>query len=250
MSFIVIIPARYSSSRFPGKPLAKIGGTEMIVHVCRQASKACSELLVATDDERICKCVEDAGFRAIMTSADHHSGTDRVYEAYLKSGSSADVIINIQGDEPFIRPEQITQLMELFDNADTEIGTLARHFDPALGYDILANPNNVKLTFSDRGDALYFSRNIIPYIRSVAPEKWVDHADFYMHVGVYAYRNNILRHITSLPESSLEKSEKLEQLRWLQNGCHIRVGVTPYETIGIDTPDDLDAARRYWDSLQ
>ena len=248
--FIVIIPARYASSRFPGKPLARIGDTEMIVHVCRQAAKACSEVVVATDDQRIADCVDKAGFRAIMTSPDHHSGTDRVREAFIKSGSDADVIINIQGDEPFIHPDQIHQLMRLFDDSDTEIGTLARRFDPALGFEALFDPNLVKVTFADNGNALYFSRSIIPYVRTAEWKEWLSKATFHTHVGVYAYRADVLKAITDLPESSLELTEKLEQLRWLQNGRCIRVAVTPHPTIGIDTPADLEAARRYWESLK
>lgn len=243
--FIVIIPARYASTRFPGKPLAKLGGEEVIIRVCRQALKACPEVIVATDDERILKCVRDHGFNAVMTSPDHHSGTDRVREAYDKSGSTAEVIINIQGDEPFIRPSQIRQLMDCFDSPATEIATLARPFDPAAGFEALFDPNLVKVTFSDRGEALYFSRSIIPYVRTAPWQEWLEKARFYAHVGIYAYRADVLRHITTLPESSLELAEKLEQLRWLQNGYRIRVAVTDTATIGIDTPADLKNAEDF-----
>lgn len=244
--FIIIIPARYGSSRFPGKPLAKIGGVEMIVHVCRQASQVTDEVVVATDDTRIKNCVEAAGFRAVMTSDKHRSGTDRVREAYEKSGSSANVIINIQGDEPFIEPRQIRQLMDCFDTPATEIATLCRKFNPQKGFDALFDPNLVKVTLSARGEALYFSRSIIPYVRGVDCAQWLAAADFHTHIGIYAYCSDVLAQITDLPQSPLEKAESLEQLRWLENGYRIRIAVSEFDTIGIDTPDDLAAAERHW----
>lgn len=242
MKFKVIIPARYGSSRFPGKPLAKLGGVEMIVRVCRQAAKACPDVVVATDDERILQCVEANGFKAVMTSADHRSGTDRVCEAMERSGSDADVIINVQGDEPFIDPEQIRLLMEAFRNPETIIATLARPFDKALGFEALFDPNVVKVTFSDQGWALYFSRSIIPYVRGAEWTQWLDRADFYTHIGIYAYRAETLRELTRLPQSSLELAESLEQLRWLQAGYYIHISVSESQTIGIDTPEDLARA--------
>lgn len=247
-AFAIIIPARYASTRFPGKPLARIGGREMILHVCARASEVCREVYVATDDERIRDCVEKAGYRAVMTSPDHKSGTDRVCEAYALSGSKADVVINIQGDEPFIDPRQIRQLMDCFRNPATRIATLARRFDPQLGFEALFDPNLVKIVFSDSGNALYFSRSIIPYVRTAEWKEWLATAEFHTHVGIYAYRSETLREITRLPESSLEKTEKLEQLRWLQNGYSITTAVTDLPTIGIDTPDDLARAEEYWQS--
>lgn len=248
--FVVIIPARYASSRFPGKPLARIGGVEMIVRVCRKASMACPEVMVATDDERIARCVEDAGFRAVMTDPNHKSGTDRIREAYLKSGSHAEVIINIQGDEPFIDPSQIEQLMDCFDRSATRIATLGRPFDPALGLDALEDPNLVKLTFGLDSKALYFSRSVIPYVRTAPRDKWLETTTFHSHVGVYAYRRETLLEITALPESPLESLEKLEQLRWLQNGYDVTVAITTLPTIGIDTPQDLEFAEKYLHTIE
>lgn len=250
MKFIVIIPARYESSRFPGKPLVKIGGEEMIVRVCRQVEKCGVESLVATDDERIKECVEQAGFHAVMTAKTHKSGTERVEEAFRLSGSDADVVINVQGDEPFIRPEQIEKVKRLFEDYEgTKIGTLAMKFDAARGFDALFDPSLVKIVFSDRMDALYFSRSIIPYVRKTDWKNWLKETDFYTHIGIYAYRSEVLRQIVSLPESTLEKAECLEQLRWLQNGYGIKVGITEFATIGIDTEADLLEAEKMLDSL-
>lgn len=251
MRFIVIIPARYASSRFPGKPLAKIGGVEMIVRVARQASLAAQGLpdgdslrvAVATDDTRILRCVEQAGFDAVMTSAECRCGTDRVAQAYSLLGSDAEVVINVQGDEPFIHPSQIQSLMDCFRRRpDASIATLARPFDKSLGFDALFSPNLVKVTFSDEGRALYFSRSIIPYVRGAEWKQWLDTATFHTHVGIYAYRADVLRRITSLPPSALEKAESLEQLRWLQAGIPIEIAVTHHPTVGIDTPEDLALA--------
>lgn len=246
MKFLVLIPARYESSRFPGKPLAKICGEEMIVRVCRQVAKTGIDLAVATDDERIASTVEAAGFRAVITGRHHRSGTERVAEAYRNLGSDADVVINVQGDEPFILPEQIETLEKIFsERPDTDIATLAMHFDPSLGFDALFDPNLVKLTFSEDMEALYFSRSIIPYVRKTDWKNWLKEAEFFTHIGIYAYRSDVLAKIVTLPESSLEKAESLEQLRWLQNGYRIRVGVTTRSTIGIDTPADLERAEEF-----
>ncbi len=243
--FVGIIPARYSSSRFPGKPLAMLGDYPVIEHVVRRVKKVLDEVYVATDDERIFKTVSDFGGNPIMTSAEHPSGTDRVMEAYSLSGSNADVIINIQGDEPFIAAEQIELLMSAFDDPATQIATLARRFDPAAGFEALFDPNLVKLVKDDNDFAMYFSRSIIPYIRGKAWTEWLESATFHTHVGIYAYRADILPQLTKLPQSSLEKAESLEQLRWLQNGYKIKVGVTDTPTIGIDTPEDLEHAKQY-----
>lgn len=245
MKFIVLIPARYQSSRFPGKPLAKIGGEEMILRVCHQVAKTGVESAVATDDERIYKCVTDARFKAIMTSDKHRSGTERVEEAYRLSGVDADVVINVQGDEPFIRPEQILKVVELFEKyPETVLGTLAKRFESEKGIEALADPNLVKLIFDKNMDALYFSRSIIPFVRKKPVSEWCDENEFYTHIGIYGYKASTLSEIVRLPESSLERAESLEQLRWLQNGFRIKVGVTDFSTIGIDTEADLREAER------
>lgn len=250
MKFIVIIPARYESTRFPGKPLARICGEEMIVRVCRQVSKTGLPLAVATDNEDIRTTVENAGFKAVMTSPDHSSGTERVEEAYRNLGSDADVIINVQGDEPFIDPAQISMLADIFSKyQDTEIATLARVFDPQHGMAALEDPNLVKLVMSEEGRTLYFSRSVIPYVRKYPREQWLEHSVFYSHIGIYAYKARTLSEIVRLPASPLESAESLEQLRWLQNGYKIRTAVSSHPTIGIDTPEDLVRAEEYLKSL-
>lgn len=249
MKFIGIIPARYASTRFPGKPLADIGGMTMIERVCRQASKALSEVIVATDDIRIADTVAAFGGRAVMTSPDHRSGTDRCYEAYCLSGSDADVVINIQGDEPFIAPSQIEALKGCFDIPGTRLATLVRRFDPAAGWDALFNPNTPKVVLDDSMHALYFSRSIIPYVRNRPWQEWIDSAVFHTHVGLYGYRADTLAEIVRLPQSPLELAESLEQLRWLQAGYSIRAALTDAPTIGIDTPADLEAAVEYLNTL-
>lgn len=245
MKFIVIIPARYESSRFPGKPLAKIAGEEMIVRVCRQVEKSGVEPVVATDDDRIKRCVENAGFKAVMTKSTHRSGTERVAEAYRLIESDADVVINVQGDEPFIRPEQIIKVKEIFENnPGAKLATLAKHFNPQNGFDALFDPNLVKIVFSDEMKALYFSRSIIPYVRKTDWKNWLKETDFYTHIGIYGYKAEALKAIVNLPESKLEKAESLEQLRWLANGYEIHVGLTEFSTIGIDTEADLQTAEK------
>ncbi len=245
MKFIGIIPARYASTRFPGKPLAEICGMTMIERVYRRAKMVLDEVVVATDDSRIANTVEAFGGKAVMTSEHHRSGTDRCNEAYLKSGSNADVVINIQGDEPFIEPEQIETLKRLFDNESTKIGTLVRPFDASRGYEALANPNSPKVVIDNAGSALYFSRSVIPYIRGKERDEWASATTYYTHVGMYGYRASTLAEIVKLPQSSLELAESLEQLRWLENGYTISTGITTLPTIGIDTPADLEAAIKY-----
>jgi len=242
MKYIAVIPARYASTRFPGKPLAVLGGKTVIQRVCEQASRVLPEAYVATDDERIFSAVEAFGGRAVMTSANHKSGTDRIQEAVEKIGTDADVIINIQGDEPFIQPAQIETLMHLFDAPETQIGTLGKPFETI---EATMNPNSPKIVTDRRGFALYFSRSVIPYIRGVEQEEWLKHYPFLKHLGVYAYRREVLAEVTRLPQSALEKAESLEQLRWLENGYRIRVGITDMETVGIDTPDDLTRAEQF-----
>ena len=239
MTFTAIIPARYASTRFPGKPLAVLGGKTVIQRVYEQVSNVLNEVYVATDDERIFSCVESFGGKAVMTRKDHQSGTDRIQEAVEKTGTQADVIINVQGDEPFIQPSQIQTLMQLFDDLSTQIGTLGKPFESMEAVD---NPNSPKIVTDNRGFALYFSRSIIPYIRGKERKDWFGEHPFLKHLGVYAYRREVLAEVTKLPQSPLEKAESLEQLRWLQNGYRIRVGLTDVETVGIDTPEDLQRA--------
>lgn len=243
MKFIGIIPARYASTRFPGKPLADIGGITMIERVYRQASKALDEVAVATDDSRISDTVKAFGGTAVMTSEHHKSGTDRICEAYRNLGSDADVVINIQGDEPFIDPAQINALKECFSDPSVCLATLVRPFDPAAGIDALVNRNTPKVTFNRNMDALYFSRSVIPFVRDYPLEEWPSKASFYTHIGMYGYRWQTLQEVTALPRSPLEIDESLEQLRWLENGYKIRVAVNDCPTIGIDTPEDLEKAR-------
>ena len=242
MKFIGIIPARYASTRFPGKPLADMKGKYMIQRVYEQARKVLDNVCVATDDDRIFNAVESFGGNVVMTSAERRSGTDRCFEAYNRLGGNEDVIINIQGDEPFIKPEQIESLIACFDSPQTQIATLVRPFEATEGYEALANPNSPKVILNDKNEALYFSRSIIPYMRNISPEQWPDKHVYYKHIGMYGYRADILSQITQLPQSSLEIAESLEQLRWLQTGYTIKVGITTQETIGIDTPDDLQKA--------
>jgi 3-deoxy-manno-octulosonate cytidylyltransferase (CMP-KDO synthetase) len=242
MKFIAVIPARYASTRFPGKPLAILGGKSVIQRVYEQAVSVLPEAYVATDDERIFQTVEAFGGRAVMTRADHKSGTDRIEEAVEEIGTDADVIINIQGDEPFVQSSQINTLRQLFDDAGTQIGTLGKPFE---NIEAVNNPNSPKIVTDRRGFALYFSRSVIPYVRGQEPATWLNHFPYLKHLGIYAYRREVLHEITQLPQSSLEKAESLEQLRWLENGYRIRVGITNVETVGIDTPEDLQRAEAF-----
>lgn len=245
MKAIALIPARYGSSRFPGKPLAQLAGREVILHVCDHVAQAGILPVVATDDHRILECVEQAGYQAVMTSKEHRSGTDRICEALSKIESEGvDVVINVQGDEPFIRPAQLSALSEAFNDKEVEIATLVKRFNPASGLEILENPNLVKVVRADNADALYFSRSVIPFIRGVERENWPTTTDFYTHMGVYAYRPKILLKVASLPPSRLEKAESLEQLRWLQAGYRIRTVLTEGDSVGIDTPEDLEEAEK------
>lgn len=242
MKFIGIIPARYGSSRFPGKPLADMGGKPMIQRVYEQVKKALNEVWVATDDERILKAVENFGGKAVLTSPDHKSGTDRCNEAFSKIGNGFDVVINVQGDEPFIQPQQIETLKSCFDSKETELATLVKPFKKDDGFEVLFNPNSPKVVLNKNSEAIYFSRSIIPYIRDAHHTEWLDRHVFYKHIGMYAYRSDVLKKITLLPQSNLELAESLEQLQWIENGYKIKVGLTDIETIGIDTPEDMEQA--------
>ena len=242
MKFMAIIPARYASTRYPGKPLAILGGKTVIQRVYEQVKSVLDDVYVATDDDRIYNTVTDFGGKAVMTRADHKSGTDRIEEAAEKIGSDADVIINVQGDEPFIQPSQIETLMHLFDAPETQIGTLGKRFETIEGVE---NPNSPKIVTDNRGFALYFSRSPIPYVRGIDRNLWLEAYPFLKHLGIYAYRREVLREVTQLPQGRLEKAESLEQLRWLENGYRIRVGLTDVETVGIDTPEDLQRAEEF-----
>lgn len=244
-TFTAIIPARYASTRFPGKPLAEIFGHSMVSRVYRQVKKAVDDVWVATDDQRIYDECQRVGAKVVMTSANHPSGTDRINEAIKLINCKSDVIINVQGDEPFINPEQINDLKSCFDDAGTHIATLVRKFDTAKGFEALFDPNLVKVVFSNNMQALYFSRSIIPYVRGAEWTEWLDKCTFYSHVGIYAYRRDVLAEVTALPRSIHEIAESLEQLRWLDNGYKIKVAITEHPTIGIDTPADLEAAIKF-----
>jgi 3-deoxy-manno-octulosonate cytidylyltransferase (CMP-KDO synthetase) len=240
MKILGIIPARFASSRFPGKPLADIGGKSMIQRVYEQALKAktLNKVVVATDDARILSHVLSFGGDAVMTSENHPSGTDRCFEAFQKSGGASkyDYVVNIQGDEPFIEPEIIDQLTMLLD-FKTEVATAVKKIKD---YDTLFDPNVVKAVLTMRKQCLYFSRQTVPYVRGYEPGTWLDHADFYKHIGLYAYRSDVLEQISHLPTSPLENIEKLEQLRWLGYGYKIYSIITEYESMGVDTVEDLE----------
>lgn len=240
MRILGVIPARYASTRFPGKPLVEIAGQSMIERVYRQVKKSNSitKVIVATDHPKIVEHVKSFGGDVCMTSETHASGTDRCFEVLKKETDPFEYVINIQGDEPFISPNQIDQLASILDG-ETELATLSKKIE---NKEQLFNSNVVKIVVSKDSKALYFSRSPIPHIRNTAQELWLSHHTFYKHIGMYAYRTDILEMITTLPISTLEKAESLEQLRWLENGFSIKVAVTTEETIGIDTPDDLEKA--------
>lgn len=245
MKFLGIIPARYASTRFPAKPLAILGGKPVIQRVYEQVTSVLPDAVVATDDERIAEVVRSFGGNVVMTSTEHRSGTDRCYEALTKTPGEFDVVINIQGDEPFIQASQLQSVMDCFQDEETQIATLVKPFTPADGYDALENVNSPKVVINKNSQALYFSRSIIPYTRNKEHKEWLAGHTYYKHIGLYAYRTEVLREITSLPQSSLELAESLEQLRWLENGYVIKVGLTQVETIGIDTPQDLEKAEEF-----
>jgi 3-deoxy-manno-octulosonate cytidylyltransferase (CMP-KDO synthetase) len=222
----------------------------MVVRVYGQAKKVFSHVCVATDDERIFDTVTRHGGFAVMTSTSHRSGTDRCLEALriytAKTGESFSGVVNVQGDEPFIQPSQIRTLMQLFDVPETQIGTLGKPFE---SIDAIENPNSPKIVTDNRGFALYFSRSPIPYVRGKERNEWLASYPFLKHLGIYAYRREVLREVTQLPQGRLEKAESLEQLRWLENGYRIRVGLTDVETVGIDTPEDLKRAEQFLKSI-
>ncbi|MDR0371278.1 MAG: 3-deoxy-manno-octulosonate cytidylyltransferase [Prevotellaceae bacterium] len=245
MRFLGIIPARYASTRFPGKPLADISGKTMIRRVYEGASEILPDIVVATDDRRIFDAVSSFGGNVLMTSENHHSGTDRCFEAYTKLQKNVDVIINIQGDEPEIHAEQIKLLQNCFTDPQTEIASLAKRITQDDGICPLSNPNHVKTVIDRHHYALYFSRSVIPHFRRPVDEnEQIVRHTYYKHIGLYAYRSDILAEITQLPPSSLEQVESLEQLRWLENGYKIKIAITDIESIGIDTPEDLKQLKK------
>lgn len=239
MKILAVIPARYASTRFPGKPLAMIQGKTMIRRVYEQVKKAklVTDIVVATDDDRIASEVDQFGGNFIMTSEAHPSGTDRCFEALSKHHNSFDAVINVQGDEPFIAPEQIDQLAQLIKFENVGIATLIQRIREISH---LFDPNVVKVITNPKGKAIYFSRQAIPYLRNFEKEKWLKEHIFYRHIGIYAYKSDILKQITSLPPSPLEMAESLEQLRWLEQDITIQTGLTDHAQFGVDTPADLE----------
>ncbi len=241
-SILGIIPARFASTRFPGKPLIHILGKSMIQRVYEQAKKSTllNEVVVATDDERIYNHVVEFGGKAVYTKSEHPSGTDRCYEALHNTSGNFDYIINIQGDEPFIDPTQIDLLANVCDGK-TELATL---MIPVDSHDVLFDMGEVKVTLNTNNEALYFSRMVIPYIKGKPQEEWHKHHKYYRHVGMYAYRKDVLEAVTQLQPSSLENAESLEQLRWLENGFKVKCAVTNFDSHCIDTPDDIEKVLR------
>ena len=237
-----VIPARYASTRFPGKPLIDIQGKSMIQRVYEQAKKAhkLNDVVVATDDESIYSHVKAFGGNVLMTLPNHPSGTDRCYEVLKKIDKEFSYVINIQGDEPFIDPSQIDLLAQLCDGK-TELATL---MIPVDSYDVLFDTGEVKITMNNQQEALYFSREVIPHIKGVDKKEWHKHFQYYRHVGMYAYRADILKQITRLMPSDLEKAESLEQLRWLEHGFKIKLAVTDFDSHCIDTPEDVEKVLR------
>ena len=231
MKFIGIIPARYASTRFPGKPLALLGGKPVIQHVYEKVAAVLEAAYVATDDERIYDVVKSFGGQVVMTRTDHKSGTDRIEEAIEKIGGEWDVVVNVQGDEPFVAKNQLDTICHCFDDPTTQIATLGKPFE---SMEAVQNPNSPKIVVDNMGFAMYFSRSVIPYVRGKEMSSWLTHYPFLK-----------LRQVTQLPQSSLELAESLEQLRWLQNGFKIKVGTTDVETVGIDTPQDLERAEEF-----
>jgi 3-deoxy-manno-octulosonate cytidylyltransferase (CMP-KDO synthetase) len=243
MKVVGIIPARYASTRFPGKPLALIKGKPMIQRVYEQALKSkLDAVVIATDDVCIADAVMDFGGQYVMTSPNHRSGTDRCCEALDLLKTKYDAVVNIQGDEPFIDPKQIDLLVDLIVRDDTPLASLAKRIDDA---DELFSPNAVKVVVNQEGNAMYFSRNPIPFMRNVDRDDWLAKGRFYKHIGIYAYKADVLHQVAHMEPSALEQAESLEQLRWLENGLAIRMALSDAENISIDTPDDLHRAEQY-----
>lgn len=247
LKILAVIPARYASSRFPGKPLALINGIPMIERVYRRTYEAFAETVVATDDRRIYDKVSSFGGKAVMTSPNHRSGTDRCLEAMnimeSENGCTYDVVVNVQGDEPYINPDQLLNLVECFSDADVEIATMVKRITDN---GELFDPNTPKVVMDSCSRAIYFSRSPIPYCRGIQEDKWLENAEYHKHIGLYAYRRNALARIAAMEQSPLEKAESLEQLRWLQNGMKIAVAKTEYESFSVDTPEDVVKLEKYF----
>lgn len=249
MKFVGIIPARYASTRFPAKVLALLNGKTVIQRVYEQVKDCFDDLYVATDDSRIADVVTSFGGKVVMTSENCKNGTERCFDACCNLNIDCDVVVNVQGDEPFIQRKQIEALMSCFADERTDIATLVKPFEQADGWERLSNPNSPKVVLDSDNFAMYFSRSVVPYLRGVEQAEWLDNHVFYKHLGVYAYRLDVLKKITSLQQTPLEKVESLEQLRWLEHGYKIKVGITNIETIGIDTPEDLERAKEFASSI-
>lgn len=248
MKFLALIPARYASTRFPAKPLAMLDNKPIVQHVYERVVKAFDDAYVVTDDMRIYDAVMAFGGRCLMTSVHHKSGTDRCCEALDSLEAEHqhyDVVVNIQGDEPFISLSQLDAIKTCFNDEKAQIATLIKPFTPTDGIEALENPNSPKVVVDNQMNAMYFSRSVIPYLRGVERESWLEKHVFYKHIGLYAYRTDVLKQITQIPYGQLEAAESLEQLRWLQAGYVIKTAVTEEETIGIDTPEDLEKAKAY-----
>ena len=247
MKILGIIPARYASTRFPGKPLTMINGKSMIQRVYEQSMKSelLADVVVATDDQRIYDAVMAFGGKVMMTSSEHNSGTDRCCEIVEKIGNKYDAVVNIQGDEPFINPEQINQIASLIATEESQIASLCK---PIKDEDELFDENVVKVVFDKNFKALYFSRQTIPFLRKVEKNEksWMEQRTFYKHIGIYAYKADVLKEIAQLRQSGLELSECLEQLRWLENSYSIKMGITEYESYSIDTPQDVEKCLKFF----
>lgn len=250
MKILGIIPARFASSRFPGKPLAEISGKPMIQWVFERTAQVFEHVYVATDDERIKNAVIGFGGKVVMTSPSHQSGTDRCAEAVdiveKSTNIKFDVVINIQGDEPFIQPEQLKKVASCFNDSTVQLATLVKQFS---SNEDIFNPNSPKVILNFKNEAIYFSRSAIPFIRNKDKSEWQQNYPFYKHIGLYAYRADVLREITKLPQSKLEIAESLEQLRWIENGYRIKVEKTDMETLAVDTPEDLERVRVFAKSI-
>ncbi len=248
MDIIGLIPARYASTRFPGKPLTDIAGKTMIQRVYEQAKKCrvLTEVIVATDDHRIEEAVKSFGGVVCMTLPSHPSGTDRCAEVVEKLNLKCKAVVNIQGDEPFIEPMQIEQVCSCFEDERTQLATLIRKITDT---EILFNPNTPKVVVNNDGFAVYFSRQTLPYIRGKAESEWLQQHTFYQHIGIYGYRTDVLKKITKLPSSSLEKAESLEQLRWIENGYKIKTATTTFDSLAVDSPADVERILKSPNSL-
>ena len=243
MKVIGIIPSRYASTRFPSKPLAMIKGKTMIQRVWEQAWKSkLDAVVVATDDMRIADEVLKFGGQYVLTDPNHRSGTDRCREALYMVEGQYDAVVNIQGDEPFIDPAQINQVIELIGRDDIQLASLAKRIEDE---DELFSPNVVKVVMDKQGNALYFSRNPLPFMRNLDRDKWLQKGEFYKHIGLYAYKTETLCQIAEMQSTALEKAESLEQLRWLENGLRIRMGITQLESLSIDTQEDYEKAMQF-----